>query len=237
MNAFFDFVGPLLGLGAEPKDLTFIQISLRGGVIVFLATLIMIRSGHKRSLARKTAFDSVCSSSSSRRSCRARSMAVLHFFATLGGSVVIVLVHRLLAFIASHSHWFGCLIKGSPEIIVENGDLILPAMRRNHISKHDLEEDLRLDASRSMTSRECAWRGSSAAAISVSSKEKRRAEAPRFARLRSTSILRGNESTIAARTGFLTRSQDRGQNDDRDPYRAGFALPLFECATLASRKT
>ena len=29
---------------------------------------------------------------------------------------------------------------------MENGDLILPVMRRNHISKHDLEEDLRLDA-------------------------------------------------------------------------------------------
>ena len=31
-------------------------------------------------------------------------------------------------------------------MIVENGEMILPIMRRNHISKHDLEEDLRLDA-------------------------------------------------------------------------------------------
>ena len=46
------------GLGAEPKDLTFIQISLRG-IIVFIATLAMVRLGHKRSLARKTAFDAV----------------------------------------------------------------------------------------------------------------------------------------------------------------------------------
>src|SRR5438105_2627427 len=56
MDAFYGFVGPLLGLGTEPKDLTFLQISLRG-IIVFLATLAMIRVGHKRSLARKTAFD------------------------------------------------------------------------------------------------------------------------------------------------------------------------------------
>jgi uncharacterized membrane protein YcaP (DUF421 family) len=68
------------------------------------------------------------------------------FFATLGGDVVLVLLHRLLAFIAYHSHWFGCLIKGEAEVIVENGQLILPTMRRNHISRHDLEEDLRLDA-------------------------------------------------------------------------------------------
>ena len=31
-------------------------------------------------------------------------------------------------------------------MIVENGNLILATMRQNHISEHDLEEDLRLDA-------------------------------------------------------------------------------------------
>jgi uncharacterized membrane protein YcaP (DUF421 family) len=31
-------------------------------------------------------------------------------------------------------------------MIIRDGDLILPSMRRNHISKHDVEEDLRLDA-------------------------------------------------------------------------------------------
>jgi hypothetical protein len=44
-----------LGLGAEPRALTFVQISLRG-VIVFIATRIVVRLGHKRSLSRKTAF-------------------------------------------------------------------------------------------------------------------------------------------------------------------------------------
>ena len=47
MNAFSNFLGPLLGLGYEAKDLTFVQISLRA-VIVFLATLGMVRLGHKR---------------------------------------------------------------------------------------------------------------------------------------------------------------------------------------------
>src|SRR2546430_10143796 len=58
MTAFWNFVGPLLGLGARPEELTFVQISLRG-VVVFIATLIMVRLGHKRSLSRKTAFDAV----------------------------------------------------------------------------------------------------------------------------------------------------------------------------------
>lgn len=144
MNAFYDFVGPLLGLGAEPKDLSFFQISLRG-IVVFLATLIMIRLGHKRSLARKTAFDAVLIVILASVLSRAINGSAA-FFATLGGGVVIVLVHRLLAFVAYHSHWFGCLIKGQPDLIIEDGDLILGAMRRNHISRHDVEEDLRLAA-------------------------------------------------------------------------------------------
>src|ERR1700719_4226943 len=141
MNALLNFIGPILGLGLEPKDLTFVQISLRG-IIVFIATLIMIRIGHKRSLARKTAFDAVLIVIVASVLSRAIN-GTAAFFATLGGSMVIVLVHRLLAFIAYYSHGFGVLIKGRPELIIENGNLILGSMRRNHISRHDVEEDLR----------------------------------------------------------------------------------------------
>ncbi len=144
MNAFYDAIAPVLGLGVEPKDLTFLQISLRG-VTVFLATLVMIRCGHKRSLARKTAFDAVLIVIVASVLSRAIN-GTAAFFATLGGSLVIVLVHRLLAFIAYHSHAFGVLIKGQPDLIIEDGDLILGSMRRNHISRHDVEEDLRLEA-------------------------------------------------------------------------------------------
>jgi uncharacterized membrane protein YcaP (DUF421 family) len=144
MNAFWNFVGPLLGLSLEPKDLTFVQISLRG-IIVFIATLAMVRIGHKRSLARKTAFDAVLIVILASVLSRAINGSAA-FFATLGGGVVIVLVHRLLALIAYYSHTFGCLIKGQEEAIIEDGNLIFGAMRRNHISQHDVEEDLRLAA-------------------------------------------------------------------------------------------
>jgi uncharacterized membrane protein YcaP (DUF421 family) len=142
MNAFWNFIGPLLGLGLRPEDLTFVQISLRG-IIVFLATLIMIRLGHKRSLARKTAFDAVLIVILASVLSRAVNGSAA-FFATLGGGLVLVLLHRLLAFIAFHSHWFGCLIKGRPELIIEDGDFVLSTMHRNHISTHDVEEDMRL---------------------------------------------------------------------------------------------
>ncbi|MDQ2825045.1 MAG: DUF421 domain-containing protein [Verrucomicrobiota bacterium] len=144
MNAFYDFVGPLLGLGAEPKDLTFSQISLRG-VIVFLVTLLMVRLSTKRSLAEKTAFDAVLLVIVASVLSRAIN-GTAAFFASIGGGFILVLVHRSFGWVACRSHAFGKLIKGCPDVIVENGQPVLRAMRRNHISPHDLEEDLRLDA-------------------------------------------------------------------------------------------
>src|SRR5256712_10071896 len=122
MNALLNFFGPLLGLGTKPEDLTFVQISLRGA-IVFIATLIMIRLGHKRSLSRKTAFDAVLLVILASVLSRAI-IGSAAFFATLGGGFVLVLLHRLLAFIAFHSHRFGCLIKGRPELPIEDGDFV-----------------------------------------------------------------------------------------------------------------
>ena len=142
MNAFWNSFETLVGLSVEPKDLTFVQISLRG-IIVFLATLIMVRLGHKRSLARKTPFDAVLLVILAAVLSRAINGSA-PFFPTLGGGVVLVLLHRLFAYLAYHSHRFGILVKGAPDTIVREGECDFPMMRRNHVSMHDLEEDMRL---------------------------------------------------------------------------------------------
>jgi uncharacterized membrane protein YcaP (DUF421 family) len=143
MNAFWNSFETLIGLSVEPKDLTFVQISLRG-IIVFLATLIMVRLGHKRSLARKTPFDAVLLVILAAVLSRAINGSA-PFFPTLGGGVVLVLLHRLFAYLAYHSHRFGILVKGAPDTIVREGECDFPMMRRNHVSMHDLEEDMRLN--------------------------------------------------------------------------------------------
>src|SRR2546423_4160419 len=144
MNPFYDFVSPLLGLGAEPKDLTFLQLSLRG-VIIFLVTLVMVRLSSRRSLAEKTAFDAILLVILASVLSRAIN-GTGTFFASIGGGFVLVVLHRFFGWIACRSHSFGKIIKGCPAIIVQNGQLNREAMRRNLISDHDLEEDLRLDA-------------------------------------------------------------------------------------------
>ena len=98
MNAFWNSFETLLGLGVEPRDLTFVQISLRG-IIVFLVTLVAVRLGHKRSLSRKTPFDAVLLVILAAVLSRAINGSAA-FFATLGGGVVLVVLHRLFAFLA-----------------------------------------------------------------------------------------------------------------------------------------
>ena len=144
MNAFWNSFETLLGLGVEPRDLTFIQISLRG-IIVFLVTLAAVRLGHKRSLSRKTPFDAVLLVILAAVLSRAINGSAA-FFATLGGGVVLVLLHRLFAFLAFYSHGFGILVKGRPDVIVRDGQSDLTMMWRNHVSTHDLDEDMRLSA-------------------------------------------------------------------------------------------
>jgi uncharacterized membrane protein YcaP (DUF421 family) len=144
MNALWNSFEAVLGLGVEPKDLTFIQISLRG-IVVFLVTLTTMRLGHKRSLSRKTPFDAVLLVILAAVLSRAINGSAA-FFATLGGGMVLVVLHRLFAFLAFYSHGFGILVKGRPDTIVRDGQFDFPVMWRNHVSTHDLDEDMRLSA-------------------------------------------------------------------------------------------
>jgi uncharacterized membrane protein YcaP (DUF421 family) len=144
MNTISHLFEELLGLGLEPKQLTFLQISIRG-VIVFAATLVMVRISSKRSLAEKTAFDATLLVIIASVLARAINGSAA-FWPTLGAGFVLVVIHWLLGIAAFYSHRFGILIKGKAVVLVENGKLQRKNMRLNHISEHDLEEDMRLDA-------------------------------------------------------------------------------------------
>ena len=135
-------VNSVLGLGQDAASLTFWQISLRG-VIVFLAALIIVRLGDRRFLSQKTAFDAVLGfilASMLARAVNGNSS----FFPTLGGGLVLVLLHRILAAWSRRSHALGNLIKGRSDVVIRDGHLDTAAAARNRLSEHDVLEDLRL---------------------------------------------------------------------------------------------
>ena len=144
MNTFSELLQTLLGISTEPKELTFLQVSVRG-VIVFIATLVMVRLSSKRSLAEKTAFDAVLVVIIGSMLSRAINGSAA-FLPTLGSGFVLVLLHRLFGFTAFYSHAFGIVLKGKPAVLVQNGRLQHKNMLWNHISEHDLQEDMRLEA-------------------------------------------------------------------------------------------
>ncbi|HKP92353.1 MAG TPA: YetF domain-containing protein [Chthoniobacterales bacterium] len=143
MDAFWNFVTVLLGLDAEPKHLTFLQISLRG-VIVMAFTLVIMRLGDKRSLSKKSAFDAALLIILASVLARAINGSAA-FFPTLGGSAVVVGLHRLMAYFSYKSDGFRRLVKGRPSELVRNGEFIERNMKRDHVAEEDVREDLRLD--------------------------------------------------------------------------------------------
>ena len=143
MQSVWNFIDSLLGLGAEPKALTFTQISLRG-VIVMIFTLIIVRLGDKRSLSKKSAFDAALLIILASVLSRAINGSAA-FFATLGGGAVIVALHHVLAHASRRSDGLRRLIKGKPHALIRDGDFIRRNMRRDHVADEDVCEDLRLD--------------------------------------------------------------------------------------------
>jgi uncharacterized membrane protein YcaP (DUF421 family) len=105
----------------------------------------MVRLSSKRSLAEKTAFDAALMIIIASVLARAINGSA-PFVPTLVVGFVLVLLHRSLALGAYASHALGILVKGKSVVLVENGRIDHRNMRLNQISKHDLEEDMRLKA-------------------------------------------------------------------------------------------
>ncbi|HWI59207.1 MAG TPA: YetF domain-containing protein [Bacillota bacterium] len=131
----------LLGLYMEPKELGILQVCLRA-VIVFLVALVIVRVADKRFLAKMTAFDALLGFVLASALARAINGSA-PLFPTLIMGFLLVGLHRLLALVAMRWHWFGVLVKGHEEVLIENGRINEKAMRTNSISEKDLLEAAR----------------------------------------------------------------------------------------------
>ena len=113
--------------------------------IIFILGLAMVRVGDRRSLSEKTGFDTLFLVLMGAVLARAINGSAA-FLTTIGCALFLMVVHRFFAFVAYRSHAFGKLIKGEPVKLVTNGTVDWKNMKKHLVSKHDLEEDLRLSA-------------------------------------------------------------------------------------------
>lgn len=144
MNMFTNFLQVLIGPDGQPKELTVLQLCVRA-FIIFILGLAMVRIGDRRSLSEKTGFDTLFLVLIGAVLARAINGSAA-FLTTIACAFFLMLVHRVFAWIACRSHAFGKLIKGDEVKLVTDGKVDWKALRRHMVSKHDLEEDLRLTA-------------------------------------------------------------------------------------------
>jgi len=138
----WDWINWALGIGLEAKDLTWGQVSLRG-IVIFIAALVMVRVADKRFMGKKAAFDVILGFILASMLARGVNGSA-PFFPTIVCGFVLVGLHRVMAAIAFRSHGFGELVKGTDDLLVENGEIQWPAMQRNAVTERDLLEGVRL---------------------------------------------------------------------------------------------
>jgi uncharacterized membrane protein YcaP (DUF421 family) len=144
MTKLNNFFLMLFGPDGQPKEMSVLQISIRC-IIVFAIGLAVVRVGDRRSLSQKTGFDALFIVLLGSVLSRAINGSA-PLWKTIGASLLLMIIHRLLAFGCCRWHGFGKLIKGREVTLIRDGEIDWQAMNRSLVSRHDLEEDLRLDA-------------------------------------------------------------------------------------------
>jgi uncharacterized membrane protein YcaP (DUF421 family) len=128
----------------EGKELTFYQMSLRA-LVVFILGLILVRLSGRRSFGMKMPFDNVIVILLGAILSRAVTGAS-PFIPVICASAVIVLLHRLCAWIALYHHGFGKLIKGREEVLYADGKINHESMKDVLVSEKDLIEGIHINA-------------------------------------------------------------------------------------------
>jgi uncharacterized membrane protein YcaP (DUF421 family) len=141
LDWFYPALNAALGLDLESSQLGIGQVVLRA-VVVFIGACFMMRFGNKRFMGKSSALDVILGVVFGSVISRAIS-GTAPFFPTLAGGFTLILLHRVLAAFAFHSHRFGSFVKGTPQLLVKEGQIQWAAMSREHITAHDLEEALR----------------------------------------------------------------------------------------------
>lgn len=133
----------LLGLSLRPQELGVGQVCLRA-FIVYVAMIVFVRFGKKRFLSRATAFDAILVIVIGSTAARAIT-GNAPFFQTLTAVFVLIATHWVISFLTRTSPALGSLVKGKATVLIRNGRVDHEALMDVHMSRDDLEEDLRED--------------------------------------------------------------------------------------------
>lgn len=136
MEMFRQIIGP--DEGADT-----LQLCVRA-VLLFAFGVLCIRIAGRRTFAHYSPLDIIVAlivGSSISRVMTGKAA----FFPALSATLVLVIVHRLVAVATLRWNWLSWLVKERPIRIIEEGRVDKDAMRRANLSEEDLREAIRLE--------------------------------------------------------------------------------------------
>jgi uncharacterized membrane protein YcaP (DUF421 family) len=135
------WVDSLFGLSVRAEELGLGQMMARA-VFVYIAMIVIVRCGKKRALGGATVFDVILVIIIGSIAGRAVAGGTAFFPAVLA-VVVLMFMHWLFSAISRDSSVFSGWVKGHSTLLVKNGQIADPALRRAHMTRDDLDEALR----------------------------------------------------------------------------------------------
>ena len=131
----------ILGLSLKSEKLGFGHMAARA-LLMYVILIWVVRSAKKRFLGEATAFDVILVIVLGSIAARGLTGGAPYFPCVLA-LVVLIAMHWLMSFTARDWPWFGGLIEGHSTRIIKDGRVDQAALRRTHMSRDDLDEDLR----------------------------------------------------------------------------------------------
>ena len=129
-------------IGPDQTHLLWWQETVRAA-IVFAVGLLLIRASGLRTFSRYAPVDTVITVLIGSNLSRAMTGSA-PFVSTLVASLLLVVLHRVLADAALRFEWLGRLLKGAPRPLIVAGEMQPQSFRREAISHDDLMEAVRL---------------------------------------------------------------------------------------------
>jgi len=136
-----DWVLQLFGQG---KDLTALQMSIRG-ITVFALALLLIRISGRRSFGLHTPLDNIITILLGAILSRAV-VGASPFIPIIICCFVIVLIHRLLGTVISRSETFSNLIEGKKMLLFKDGQFIDDNMKKAQVCRENIMQGIRESA-------------------------------------------------------------------------------------------
>jgi uncharacterized membrane protein YcaP (DUF421 family) len=144
MNELWEAIRWLAEPYRGPQSFSVALVCLRAAG-VYVAGWALLRLGGNRFLGQETVFDIVLAFVLGSTLSRAIN-GTAPLLVTLAAAGLLVALHHLFAWVSWRSRRWGKLLKGQPEVLVQDGRRLEDALRRYRISAGDLEEALRLKA-------------------------------------------------------------------------------------------